>query len=57
MVFSNVVYKSFIQEQFFPSPSKEGIYLVAPVQITFPEDQIVAVILGFLSFINTFWKN
>lgn len=32
-----------------------SIYLVAPVQIIFPEDQIVAVILGFLSFINTFW--
>lgn len=29
-------------------------HLVAPVQITFPEDQIVAVILGFLSFIKTF---
>lgn len=36
------------------NPNK--IYLVAPVQIIFPEDQIVAVILGFLSFINTFWK-
>lgn len=33
-----------------------GTHLVAPVQIIFPEDQIVAVILGFLSFINTFWK-
>lgn len=33
------------------------MHLVAPVQITFPEDQIVAVILGFLSFINTFWNN
>lgn len=33
-----------------------NIYLVAPVQIIFPEDQIVAVILGFLSFINTFCK-
>lgn len=36
--------------------SPSNIYLVAPVQIIFPEDQIVAVILGFLSFINTFWK-
>lgn len=33
---------------------EEMFYLVAPVQIIFPDDQIVAVILGFLSFINTF---
>lgn len=44
-----------IQEEI--SNNKGEIYLVAPVQITFPEDQIVAVILGFLSFINTFWNN
>ena len=38
------------------SKNPSNIYLVAPVQIIFPEDQIVAVILGFLSFINTFCK-
>lgn len=30
------------------------VYLVAPAQMIFPEDQIVAVIVGFRSFIKTF---
>lgn len=45
-----------VAEQRIRSTSPANTYLVAPVQIIFPEDQIVAVILGFLSFINTFWK-
>ncbi len=32
------------------------IYLVAPVQMIFPEDQIEAVIWGLRSFIRTFYE-